>query len=263
MLRVSFLPDAGWGKVQELRDAITRFRKSGKPAYAHLEFCGQQGVLPRHAPAPRSTRSPPRILDVTGLAAEVTFFARHPRQARACRRSSRASGKYKNAPNQFTETRLHGAAPRADGGAARQPLRAVRRRHRARRATRRAEEVQAIIDAGPYDGADRARRPGSSTSCSTRTSSRDRLKDAESVDPGRYAKGRRAGSASTAGRRSRSSTRWARSSAARARRRRSAAQVAGSDTVAAALREAREDDVDARPSSCAWTARAARAPPPT
>jgi protease-4 len=42
VLRVSFLPDAGWGKVQELRDAITRFRKSGKPAYAHLEFAGNK-----------------------------------------------------------------------------------------------------------------------------------------------------------------------------------------------------------------------------
>src|SRR6188472_2713746 len=38
VLRVSMLPDAGWGKVQELRDAITRFRRSNKPAYAHLEF---------------------------------------------------------------------------------------------------------------------------------------------------------------------------------------------------------------------------------
>src|SRR6185436_17244895 len=31
VLRVGFLPDAGWGKVQELRDAVVRFRKSGKP----------------------------------------------------------------------------------------------------------------------------------------------------------------------------------------------------------------------------------------
>ena len=28
VLRVSFLPDVGWGRVQELRDAIVRFRKS-------------------------------------------------------------------------------------------------------------------------------------------------------------------------------------------------------------------------------------------
>ena len=42
VLRVSFLPDVGWGRVQELRDAIVRFRKSGKPAYAHLEFCGNK-----------------------------------------------------------------------------------------------------------------------------------------------------------------------------------------------------------------------------
>src|ERR1043165_360201 len=38
VLRVSLLPDVGWGRVQELRDGILRFRKPGEPAYAHLEF---------------------------------------------------------------------------------------------------------------------------------------------------------------------------------------------------------------------------------
>src|SRR5688572_18168078 len=42
VLRLSVLPGAGWGKVEELRSAITRFRASGKPAYAHLEFAGNK-----------------------------------------------------------------------------------------------------------------------------------------------------------------------------------------------------------------------------
>ena len=42
VVRVSSLPASGWGQVQELRDAITRFRASNKPAYAHLEFCGNK-----------------------------------------------------------------------------------------------------------------------------------------------------------------------------------------------------------------------------
>ena len=42
LVRVSSLPASGWGQVQELRNAITRFRASGKPAYAHLEFCGNK-----------------------------------------------------------------------------------------------------------------------------------------------------------------------------------------------------------------------------
>jgi len=42
LVRVSSLPTSGWGQVQELRNAITRFRASGKPAYAHLEFCGNK-----------------------------------------------------------------------------------------------------------------------------------------------------------------------------------------------------------------------------
>ena len=42
VIQVGLLSDSGWGKVQELRDAIARFRKSGKPAYAHLELCGNK-----------------------------------------------------------------------------------------------------------------------------------------------------------------------------------------------------------------------------
>ncbi len=31
-----------WGKVQELRDAVIDFRKSGKPVYAYLEYGGDR-----------------------------------------------------------------------------------------------------------------------------------------------------------------------------------------------------------------------------
>src|SRR5262249_61393284 len=34
VLRMTVLPDAGWARVQELRDAIVRYRKSREPAYA-------------------------------------------------------------------------------------------------------------------------------------------------------------------------------------------------------------------------------------
>src|SRR6187551_2606045 len=32
------LSGVGWGKAEEIRDAITDFRSSGKPVYAYLEF---------------------------------------------------------------------------------------------------------------------------------------------------------------------------------------------------------------------------------
>src|ERR1041385_2917828 len=39
----------GWGKAEELRDAITDFRTSGKPVYAYLEFAGRAEVSDRVA----------------------------------------------------------------------------------------------------------------------------------------------------------------------------------------------------------------------
>ena len=71
VVRVGFLPDAGWGKVQELRDAIARYRKSGKPAYAHLEFCGNRSITWR-PPARGSTPCPPHPRSPPG--GRVMFF---------------------------------------------------------------------------------------------------------------------------------------------------------------------------------------------
>src|SRR5262245_63042262 len=73
VLRVSILPDVGWGKVQELRDAITRFRKSGKPAYAHLEMTGNKEYYLATA-CTKIYAVPTALLDVTGLEREVTFL---------------------------------------------------------------------------------------------------------------------------------------------------------------------------------------------
>jgi len=73
VVRVSILPDSGWGKVQELRDAITRFRKSGKPAYAHLEVCGNKEYYLATA-CTKIYAVPTALLEVTGLHSEVMFF---------------------------------------------------------------------------------------------------------------------------------------------------------------------------------------------
>src|SRR5919108_1243638 len=101
VLRVSFLPDAGWAKVQELRDAIGRFRRSGKPAYAHLGFCGNKEYYLASA-CTKAYAVPTALLDVTGLATEVTFF-RGTLDKLGVQAQFEGVGKYKNAPNQFTE----------------------------------------------------------------------------------------------------------------------------------------------------------------
>ena len=102
MLRVSFLPEAGWGKVQELRDAVGRFRKSGKPAYAHVEMIGNKEYYLATA-CSKIYAVPNSILDVTGLRTETTFFA-NTLEKLGVQAQFEGVGKYKNAPNQFTET---------------------------------------------------------------------------------------------------------------------------------------------------------------
>src|SRR6185503_20250722 len=70
VLRVSILPDAGWATVQELRDAVGRFRRSGKPAYAHLEFCGNKEYYLASG-CDKIFALPSAIVELTGLRSEV------------------------------------------------------------------------------------------------------------------------------------------------------------------------------------------------
>src|SRR5712691_8713803 len=42
MLRPTGFDSPFWGKVQEVRDAVIEFKKSGKPVYAYLEYGGDR-----------------------------------------------------------------------------------------------------------------------------------------------------------------------------------------------------------------------------
>ncbi len=64
---------AGWGKAEEIRDAIADFRSSGKPVYAYLEF----GLNKEYYIASACNKiyvAPPGELFINGLAADVMFF---------------------------------------------------------------------------------------------------------------------------------------------------------------------------------------------
>jgi protease IV len=239
VLRVSFLPDSGWGKVQELRDAVARFRKSGKPAYAHVEMIGNKEYYLATA-CSKIYAVPNAIVDVSGLRSETTFFA-NTLEKLGVQAQFEGVGKYKNAPNQFTQTgftephreqmdalldSFYGEYARAIGAA--------------RKKT--AEEVQALVDGGPYDGKT-ALAAGLVDELLYADQLRERLKDAESVTPGRYAK---ASSSHGFGfdRRPRIAVVYAVGEIVGGESQGGAfgGQVAGSDTVAAALKQAREDD---------------------
>ncbi|HKC13894.1 MAG TPA: signal peptide peptidase SppA [Vicinamibacteria bacterium] len=187
VLRVSVLPDSGWGKVQELRDAITRFRKSGKPAYAHLEFCGNKEYYLATA-CNKVYAVPGALLDVSGLRAEVTFL-RKTLDKLGVEAQFEGVGKYKNAPNQFTEssfTEPHREQTQALlDGLFDQYLAAISAAR-----GKSVAEVRAAVDEGPYTAED-ARAAGLVDELLYQDELDARLKSAERVTPGRYVRSAR------------------------------------------------------------------------
>lgn len=64
---------AGWGKSEEIRDAIADFRSSGKPVYAYMEYATDKEYYIASA-CNKIYLAPPGELFINGLAADVLFF---------------------------------------------------------------------------------------------------------------------------------------------------------------------------------------------
>jgi protease IV len=187
VLRVSILPDSGWATVQELRDAVGRFRRSGKPAYAHLEFCGNKEYYLASA-CDKVYAIPSALLQVTGLRSEVSFF-KGTLDKIGVQAQFEGVGKYKNAPNQFTErgfTEPH----REQMEALLDSLYGQFVTALAQGRRRTPEQVQDLIDGGPYDGPT-ALQAGLVDELLYQDQLEARLKDANRLTPGRYVKGGR------------------------------------------------------------------------
>lgn len=91
---------AGLGKSEELRDAITDFRSSGKPVYAYMEY----GMTKEYYIASACDRiyvAPPGELFINGLAADVMFF-RGSLDKLGIYPDIYQIGKYKSAADTFT-----------------------------------------------------------------------------------------------------------------------------------------------------------------
>ena len=101
LLRIKPL-STGWGRAQELRDALVRFRRSGKPSWAHLEDASNLEYFLATG-CGKIAASPTSLVDVSGLAAEVTFY-RGTLDKLGIEAQFEGVGRYKNAPNQLTET---------------------------------------------------------------------------------------------------------------------------------------------------------------
>jgi len=97
-----------WGKVQEIRDAVIDFRKSGKPVYAYLEYGGDREYYLASA-ADKIFLLPSSPLDLRGLATYQVFL-RGTLDKVGAYPDMHHIGDYKTAINQLTEkgyTRAH------------------------------------------------------------------------------------------------------------------------------------------------------------
>ncbi|HSD67004.1 MAG TPA: signal peptide peptidase SppA, partial [Vicinamibacteria bacterium] len=183
LLRVGSV-DTGWARVQELREALVRFRRSGKPSWAHLEFAGNLEYYLATGCA-KVAASPTAMLDVSGLAAEVTFY-RGTLDKLGVEAQFEGVGKYKNAPNQFTEKGF--TAPHREqmealvGSLFEQYVRGV-----AEGRGLSPEAVRSLVDRGPFP-ASGAKAAGLVDELLYRDQAEGRLPASGRLDPARYVK---------------------------------------------------------------------------
>jgi protease-4 len=90
-----------WGKVQEIRDAVLDFKKSGKPIYAYLEYGGDREYYLATA-ADRVFLMPSTPLDLTGVATYQLFLRGTLDKIGAAADLHRV-GEYKTAVNTFKQ----------------------------------------------------------------------------------------------------------------------------------------------------------------
>jgi len=90
-----------WAKVQEVRDAVLEFRKSGKPVYAYLEYGGDREYYLASA-ADKIFLMPSAPLDLTGIAT-YELFLRGTLDKIGAYPDLHHIGDYKTAVNTFTQ----------------------------------------------------------------------------------------------------------------------------------------------------------------
>lgn len=147
---------AGWGKSEEIRDAIADFRSSGKPVYAYMEY-GMNKEYYIASACDKIYLAPPGELFINGLAADVMFF-RGSLDKLGIYPEIFQIGKYKSAGDMFTRKDMSDAHREFMNSLLDDLFnRYVEAIAKARGKT--SDEVRAIIDEAPY-GAPKAKDIG-------------------------------------------------------------------------------------------------------
>ncbi|MCA1601449.1 MAG: signal peptide peptidase SppA [Acidobacteria bacterium] len=138
---------AGWAKAEEIRDAVTDFRSSGKQVYAYMEL-GMNKEYYIASSCDRIYLAPPGELFINGLAANVMFF-RGSLDKLGVYPDIYQIGKYKSVGDTFTRKEMS-EAHREFINSLLDDLfnRYVEAIAKARGKT--PEEVRAIVDNSPY-----------------------------------------------------------------------------------------------------------------
>ena len=147
---VVILPRGGgalWGKVQEVRDAILEFRKSGKPILAYLEYGAEQEFYLASA-CDKVYLMPASTLDLRGLAT-YELFLRGSLDKIGAYPDLMHIGDYKTAANTFTEKGFT-PAHREMAESLNQDLYSQLLRGIGDGRRKSEEEVRALLDHGPY-----------------------------------------------------------------------------------------------------------------
>jgi protease IV len=136
-----------WSKVQEIREAVIDFRKSGKPIYAYLEYGGDREYYLATA-ADKVFLMPSSPLDLVGVAT-YQLFLRGTLDKIGATPDLHHIGTYKTAVNTFTQKGYTPAHREMDESLNRdlyeQIVRGIadgRKKHE--------EEIRALIDDGPF-----------------------------------------------------------------------------------------------------------------
>lgn len=138
---------AGWGKMQELREGIAAVRAAKKPVYAWLQSPGMRDYY-LAAGADKVFAGPEDLIDVKGLSLEATYF-KGSLDKLGVRVEIEHAGRYKDAGDTFTRTSMSPETRESldallDGIYSR-ILSAL-----AEGRGKKLEEVRSIVDQGPF-----------------------------------------------------------------------------------------------------------------